>query len=54
MNNVDTKHRNIIDRKSNTETNEDIEEILKEALEDIKNNNVITLEELREDVATWK
>lgn len=54
MNNINTKHKNIISGKSNVEINEDIEELLKDALDDVKNNNVMTLEELRKDVANWK
>ncbi len=29
-------------------------ELVHESLEDVKNNNVMTLEELKREVATWK
>lgn len=53
MNDVNLKHKYTTSQKTKIENNEYIEELLKDALEDIKNNNVMTLEELREDVATW-
>lgn len=36
--------------------NDDYEfyELVHESLEDVKNNNVMTLEELKKEVATWK
>ena len=34
--------------------NYELYELVRESLEDIKNNNVMTLEELKKEVATWK
>lgn len=34
--------------------NYELYELVRESLEDVKNNNVMTLEELKREVATWK
>lgn len=34
--------------------NYELYELVRESLEDVKNNNIMTLEELKREVATWK
>ena len=34
--------------------NYELYELVRESLEDVKNNNVMTLEEFKKEVATWK